>query len=190
MRTVKGPAAERGPRRPVQMEGYALRADNSTVRVDLLDLNYDGCGVATSVEFEKGELLKLSVVGLGVIEAEVRWREKGKAGLRFGPAHHEATKDSVPRISERANVTAEVRLRRIGQSNYIVRIFDLSPEGCLIETVQRPRPGEQLMIKLDGIETLESEVMWVDNFIAGVKFQRQLHPAVFDLLIARFSLAG
>jgi hypothetical protein len=172
------------------MEAYALRPDGSTVRVDLLDLNYDGCGVATSVKFETGERLKISVTGLGLIEANVRWCEGGKAGLRFTSAELEAAEEPTPRASERAEVAAEVRLRRLGQNNYSVRIFDISPEGCRVETVERPRPGEQLMIKFNGIEALESQVMWVDEFIAGVKFNRPLHPAVFDLLLSRLSTAG
>jgi hypothetical protein len=102
----------------------------------------------------------------------------------------EAAKEPTPRASERAEVAAEVRLRRLGQNNYSVRIFDISPEGCRVETVERPRPGEQLMVKFNGIEALESQVMWVDEFIVGVKFNRPLHPAVFDLLLSRLSTAG
>lgn len=185
-----GEAADRRPRRPVRMEAYALRPDSSTVRVDLLDLNYDGCGVATSVKFETGECLKVSVTGLGLIEAQVRWCEGGKAGLRFTSAELEATEEPTPRASERVEVAAEVRLRRLGQNNYSVRIFDLSPEGCRIETVERPRPGDQLMVKFSGIEALDSQVMWVDEFIAGVKFNHPLHPAVFDLLLSRLSTGG
>jgi len=172
------------------MEAYALRPDSSTVRVDLLDLNYDGCGVATSVKFETGECLKVSVTGLGLIEAQVRWCEGGKAGLRFTSAELEATEEPTPRASERVEVAAEIRLRRLGQNNYSVRIFDLSPEGCRVETVDRPRPGDQLMVKFNGIEALDSQVMWVDAFIAGVKFNHPLHPAVFDLLLSRLSTGG
>ena len=105
-------AADRQPRRPVQMEAYANRPDGSTVRLDLLDLNYDGCGVATPVKFETGECLTISVIGRGLIQAQVCWCKAGKAGLRFTSAKLEPTKEPTPRMSERAEVTAEVRLRR------------------------------------------------------------------------------
>jgi hypothetical protein len=32
---------------------------------------------------------------------------------------------------------------------------------------------------------LQAEVCWVDGFIVGLKFERPLHRAVFDLLLAR-----
>ena len=66
-----------------------------------------------------------------------------------------------------------------------MRIFDLSPDGAKIEVVERPRVGEQMMVKFDGLEVLQSEVWWVDGFIVGLKFERPLHRAVFDLLLAR-----
>ena len=188
MTAAEGSSQGRRPRRPVRMDGYALRGDGSTLSVYLLDLNYDGCGVATSVDLLPGEPLKLSVIGHGSMEVEVRWCEAGKAGLRFAAVEPEPARQQTPRARERAAVATQVRVRRPGQNNYSVRIFDLSPEGCRIETIERPRVGEQLMIKFEGIETLDSEVIWVDEFIAGVKFCRPLHPAVFDLLLTRLAL--
>ena len=65
--------------------------------------------------------------------------------------------------------------------------------GVMVETVMRTmivdRVGEQLMIKFEGIETVQAEVCWVEGFIAGLKFQRPFHPAVFDLLVARLGQA-
>lgn len=174
----------RVPRRAVSLGGYAIRAGGSTVDIGLLDLTYDGCGIETPVELQPGELLKLSVIGRGLIDAEVRWYKGGKAGLRFETDEPKAAA-KVPRRSDRAGTSAEVRIRRIGQANYNVRMFDLSPEGCRIEVVERPRVGEQLMIKFDGLEVIQSEVCWIEDFIAGLKFERPLHPAVFDLLLTR-----
>jgi hypothetical protein len=34
---------------------------------------------------------------------------------------------------------------------------------------------------------MEAEVCWVDGFVAGLKFIKPMHPAVFDLLIERLS---
>lgn len=178
----------RSPRRPVSLEGRLLRADNSAIEISLLDLNYDGCGVETPVVLEPGEQVKLSVIGRGLIEAEVRWWRDGKAGLRF--ASDEAKdKPETPRVNSRFGTSSEVKMRRIGQPSFSVRMFDLSPDGCKIEVIERPRVGEQLMLKFDGLEVLQSEVMWIDGFIVGLRFERAFHPAVFDLLLARLGSA-
>lgn len=176
--------SRRTARRPVTLDAFALCPDGSTIDIKLLDLTYEGCGIETPVELKPGETLKLSVIGRGLIDAEVRWFKDGKAGLNFA-SDKSATKSKVPRKAERANVTAEIKMRRVGQNNYSVRIFDLSPEGCRVEVVERPRVGEQLMIKFDGLEILQAEVCWIDGFIVGLKFERALHPAVFDLLVTR-----
>jgi len=174
----------RSARRPVRLRAHVLRSDGASVEVDLLDLSYDGCGIATPVELEPGEPLRLSVTGRGLIDAEVRWCKDGKAGLRFGAAEP-MSKEATLRGANRASLSTEVRARRIGQHNYSVRIFDLSPDGAKIEVIERPRIGEQLMIKFEGIETVQAEVCWIDGFIVGLRFERPFHPAVFDLLLAR-----
>ena len=174
----------RSARRPASLEGYALRTDDASFEIALLDLNYDGCAITTPVELDPGELLRVSVIGRGLIDAEVRWCKDGKAGLRFG-APAPMAKEASPRTSNRASLSTEVRVRRIGQHNYSVRIFDLSPDGAKIEVIERPRVGEQLMIKFEGIETVQAEVCWIDGFIVGLRFERPFHPAVFDLLLAR-----
>jgi hypothetical protein len=89
------------------------------------------------------------------------------------------------RAASRAELSTEVRVRRIGGNTYNVRIFDLSPDGAKIEVVERPRIGEQLMLKFDRLETLQAEVCWIDGFVVGLKFAQPLHPAVFDVLVAR-----
>lgn len=173
----------RTARRPVRLQGHVIRSDGLSVDIELLDLNYDGCGIATPVELVPGEALRLSVAGRGVIDAEVRWYRAGKAGLLFQA--EAAPKGETERSTNRASLSTEVRVRRVGQHNYSVRIFDLSPEGAKIEVIERPRIGEQLMVKFDGIETVQAEVCWVDGFIVGLRFQRPFHHAVFDLLLAR-----
>lgn len=90
-----------------------------------------------------------------------------------------------PRKSARTSLNAEVLFKRSGQINYRVRILDLSRHGCKIECVQRPRVGEAVWVKIEGLESLESVVCWIDGFVAGVEFQKPLHAAVFDLLLSR-----
>lgn len=61
-------------------------------------------------------------------------------------------------------------------------VFDLSPEGCKIEFVERPGLGERVWVKFDNLEALEGSVRWVAGHVGGVQFERPLHAAVFDRL--------
>ena len=89
----------------------------------------------------------------------------------------------VERRSERVALDADVSLRRSGQLNYQVRVYDASLHGCRVEFVERPTADEQLWVKFDGLQPLEAEVCWVEGFIAGVNFLQPIHPAVFDRLV-------
>ncbi|HVU30669.1 MAG TPA: PilZ domain-containing protein [Sphingomicrobium sp.] len=175
---------ERSERRQVKMRALAIREDGSTADIYLLDLSYEGCGIETAVELKAGEAIKLSVLSRGAIDANVRWCRNGRAGLVFAPVKTEEKKHS-PRRSSRTEIVADVSLRRIGQNNYSVRVNDLSPDGCRVELVERPRVGEHMLIKFDGLEVLDGEVCWIEGYVAGLRFERPIHPAVFDLLVRR-----
>ena len=175
---------DRSERRAVRLNALVMRADGSTVDVSLLDLSYEGCGIDTPIEFAPGEAIKLSVPRRGGIDAHVRWYENGRAGLVFAP-ERQSERNHSPRQSTRTSVGAEVALRRVGQSSYRVRVSDLSPEGCKVDLVERPRLEERLLIKFDGLEVLEAQVCWVEGYVAGLRFGKAIHPAVFDLLLQR-----
>lgn len=183
---VPGEPVARRERRPANLRGFVVFADGSAVDVQLTDLSYDGCGVSCPDPLKVGEKLKLSILRRGAIEAEVRWSEAGRAGLVFAPEKREPEKPHWPRRSNRVSLDGEVKLRRLGQHSYQVRVRDLSPEGCKVDLVERPRVDEHLFVKFDGLEALDAIVCWVDDsFCAGVNFVKPLHPAVFDLLVAR-----
>ena len=173
-----------GERRPVSMRGNLVLQDGARHMIDLIDLNYGGCGVRTPVELRPGEFVKLTVPGRGSIPAEVRWCSNGRAGLDFSPTI-EPTKKIVERRADRTPIHAEVTLRALGRNSYRVQVLNLSTDGCRVEFVERPRVDDHVSIKFDGLETLESDVRWVEGHNAGLVFTRRLHPAVFDLLLRR-----
>lgn len=177
-------ADRRDERRMVSLRGFVVTPGGIKTAAQLLDLSYDGCRIETELALESGQSVKLSVSRLGVIEAEVRWAENGTAGLVFA-AEQPAQRPHTPRVSERKPVAAEIIVRRMGQANYRVSVRDLSPSGCKIKLVDRPRVGEPMMVKFDGLETIEAEVCWVEDYDAGLRFAREIHPAVFGLLLAR-----
>jgi len=184
--TPEGERVDRQERRPVRLRAYIAQAGGLTTDILILDLSYDGCGIDTAVELEPGEPIKLSVVGRGAIAAHVRWYQNGKAGLVFEP--EKAPRQHWPRRSERVSLSAEVLLRRPGQSPYHIRVTDLSPEGCKVDLIQRPSEGEHMLLKFEGLEALEAEVCWVEGFCAGLEFDKPIHPAVFDLLLDRLKM--
>ena len=151
----------------------------------IVDLSYDGCGVICADRLAAGNLLNLSVLRRGSVPVIVRWVDGARAGLSF--ASFSASNELVrqPRRNERVAVEGEVTMHRRGQVTYRVNIYDVSPEGCRAEFVERPELREQLWVKFDGLEPLGAEVCWVAGNKVGLKFMRSFHPAVFDLLIAR-----
>ena len=93
----------------------------------------------------------------------------------------------IERRSERVPLSASVSLRRSGQLNYRVRIFNASLHGCRVEFVDRPNLAEQLWVKFDGLQPIEAEVCWIEGVAVGVNFVRPIHLAVFDGLISRLA---
>ncbi|QIK79195.1 PilZ domain-containing protein [Sphingomonas piscis] len=74
----------REERLPVQLNGYARRADDQVFPVVIHDLSCDGCRIeCTDRILEIGEWLSLDVAGLQSFRAQVRWSLLGSAGIRF-----------------------------------------------------------------------------------------------------------
>jgi hypothetical protein len=168
------------------MRGYIISASGVSHVVELIDLNYGGCGIRTPIALTPGERLKLSVHDRGSIPAEVRWYKDGRAGIDFSPS--EEARDHVERKERRLPTTAEAILRAPNRPSYRVAVYDLSPEGCQVEFVERPREGERLWVKFFGLDPLEAKVRWVERAKAGLMFANPIHPAVFELLLERLEV--
>ena len=85
------------------------------------------------------------------------------------------------------SLNAEVTLRSAGKPQFRVSVHDASPHGCRIEFVERPKLGDQVWVRFDGLEALAATVCWVEGFGGGLEFDRPLHPAVFDTLAKQHS---
>jgi hypothetical protein len=94
----------------------------------------------------------------------------------------------VPRKVPRATISALVQLRRSGELRYEVHVFDLSQFGCKVEFVERPRIGETVWVKFNGLEALEATVRWLESFHAGLEFIRPINECVLEMLLNRFQL--
>lgn len=90
-----------------------------------------------------------------------------------------------PRKSPRVSLQAEVQLRRSGQHHYLVNVFDISPEGCKLEFVERPRLDETVWVKFEGYDAIQSTVCWIEGHTVGVEFARPIYPSIFQMMVAR-----
>ena len=67
-----------------------------------------------------------------------------------------------------------------------IRVFDLSPKGCKVELIERPNDREHVLVKFDGLESRSRSLL--DYSQDGrLRFERPIHPAVFDLMVERFN---
>jgi PilZ domain len=181
---------DRQARRAVDLKGNGILSDGTTCAFTIVNLSYDGCMIATTASLGPGEKLKLSVEGAGgSIEAVVRWYKEGQAGLRFDPGE-DRERAQKPRQHVRIELPAELSLRRLGRDHYQTRLFDLTPTGCKVEFVERPRVDERLWVKFAGLDSIEADVRWVDGFFGGLEFVRPIYPAVFDILLVRLNEKG
>ena len=176
---------ERATRRPVEFPAHLVLGGGLVLDVRVLDLSYDGCRIDVPKALIEGDAVQLSVQGRGVTDATVRWFKDGRAGLKFAEEAEAAAREQVARSRNRRTAGIEAQLRRIGRLKYSVALRDLSPEGCMIDLVERPALDEVMQVKLPGLETLQARVRWVDDYIAGLKFEHPIHPAVFELLLQR-----
>ena len=94
-----------------------------------------------------------------------------------------------PARKDRVPLRADIDFRRMGEHRYRVNILDFSPEGCRIELPERVTPGEVVWISLPGLETLQANVRWVKDWVAGVEFFAPLYPAVFEMMRDRMRQA-
>lgn len=182
----KGPETgepRRQLRRRVSLSGFLQLENLTAFAVEVLDLSYNGCKAAVPVALLPGTAIKLIVSRLGSVPGKVRWYRDGLVGLAFDEP--DRSRAHVPRKFDRRLVGIEVGLRQAGRSNYRSTLIDLSPQGCKVEFVERPRSLTQVWVKLPGLEAIPATVRWVGGFQGGVEFERNIHPAVFDLLLQR-----
>ncbi len=66
-----------------------------------------------------------------------------------------------------------------------VQLRNLSRTGFWTEWLYSLRMGDLLWLKIPGIERLSATVVWIEGFTIGCSFERPLHPAVMQHIIAR-----
>lgn len=73
----------RSARRPARLIGLIRCSNVASATVLVSNLSYSGCQVWSDYEFVQGETVELVLPGRGEIQAQVRWLDGPKAGLKF-----------------------------------------------------------------------------------------------------------
>ena len=99
--------------------------------------------------------------------------------------------DAAPLIGEerrccrRVALNSEVVVRRIGGFNFQVALREVSRRGCRVELIEPCEVGDAVITRFPQLEPLGSRVCWTHGTTTGVEFTTNIHPAVFDHLLAR-----
>lgn len=82
------------------------------------------------------------------------------------------------RRARRTPAVIECSVRERSRSALKGMVADLSPLGCRIESPTMALTGNQLWVRLPGLESMIGTVIWSNGHLAGVMFDQPLHPAV------------
>jgi hypothetical protein len=91
--------------------------------------------------------------------------------------------DDDGRRAARADVVLGAGLRQRGAHAVTVQVLDLSVTGFRAATHLELMNGTDLWLKLPGLESLHSRVVWMNGHMLGCEFVRPLHPAVLDMIV-------
>src|SRR3954469_25054790 len=87
------------------------------------------------------------------------------------------------RRAERRDGTVGAARRQRGPHAGTIQIVDLSTDGFRAATHLELLPGSDVWLKLPGLESLHSRVVWMHGHMLGCQFVRPLHPAVLDMVV-------
>ena len=89
------------------------------------------------------------------------------------------------RAAERKSVGITAQLREFGGTRMDVEVHDLSRTGFLTSCVFNVPVGARVYLTLPSFSAFEAVVAWRDKKGFGCRFDQPLHPAVFDMIVAR-----
>lgn len=92
--------------------------------------------------------------------------------------------DRKARTAERRVVMIGVRIRRAGEPWFQSRVADLSVTGFRLQSFMKLAIGSELWVMLPGFEARRARVQWTRGHEAGCLFERALHPAILDHIVA------
>ena len=89
------------------------------------------------------------------------------------------------RAAERLPIELGAGLRQRGASGVSVQVMDLSTHGFRAATHLALAVGADVWLRLPGLEPCHAKVAWTKGHFIGCAFERPLHPAVLDMIVAK-----
>lgn len=116
-----------------------------------------------------------------VIPSTVIWSQQGRVGIRFDTAIDVPfILDSMARkeIEGKINRAPRVQLQcngffLIGDRSLSINVLDISQRGIKVHS-SFVRPGDDVLVQLDGLEPRKAVVRWTQDGTAGLNFIRPL----------------
>ncbi len=71
-----------------------------------------------------------------------------------------------------------------------VTVRDLSTSGFRCDWPYRLQRDATVFLKLPGFDIMAARVAWCEKFVLGCRFERALHPLVFERIVAANKGAG
>ncbi|MDJ0977452.1 MAG: PilZ domain-containing protein [Erythrobacter sp.] len=89
---------------------------------------------------------------------------------------------SISRSSERRPLRLLVK-SRVQSRVVFVDMLDISEGGCKIRgSLGFAQIGDRVTMRVDGVNAPLGTVAWIEDKVAGVAFEGEMHPAVLDYL--------
>jgi len=96
---------------------------------------------------------------------------------------------SISRSSERRPLSLLIK-SRVQSRVVFVDMIDISEGGCKIRGTRGfAQVGDRVTMKVNGVNAPLGVVAWVEDRVAGVAFEGEMHSAVLDHLCADQSVA-
>ena len=90
------------------------------------------------------------------------------------------------RSAPRSKIAIPAQLRASGARPFQTVVNDLSLSGFSATAITRMHPGSVCWLTLPGLESLQAEVIWWENNLAGCAFANLLSPIVHDNILAAY----
>lgn len=94
--------------------------------------------------------------------------------------------DDDRRQEDRLTLSARAKLSKSIREGVEGQVVDLSTAGCnFLDNTNSFQPGDEVWLKIDGLELWRGTVRWLQCEKVGVEFDRPFYPAVLNHLVER-----
>jgi len=108
----------------------------------------------------------------------------------FNPEGLYAMAAQEDRSAPRTRISIPASLRPSGSRGFQTVVQDLSLSGFSCMAINRLHPGTLCWLTIQGMESMEAQVIWWNNSLVGCAFSQLLNPIIHDNLLERWRGSG